>query len=81
MPRRYFQRAVARKPEFQWLGPATDTGPLPHYQGFLLGELEVRAGDHVLIRSLDSVDSLLECDVVRVLRLYEDSAHAGDKHR
>ena len=50
-------------------------------QAFTLGSLRVEVGDHVLVKSVDTVRGLEECDVVRVERLYRDYSNTADPHR
>jgi len=84
MRSRYFKNASAAKINFQWLGrpvsPREGNPSQLHYQSFLMGELTLKLGDYALVRS-SSNTSLMECDVVRVDKLYQDYNNKTDPYR
>ena len=85
---RYFKNSGKSKPKFQWIGSPISASPSrpPHllfYNSFNLGELSASVGDHVLISTTDSMNNneMLDCDVVRLDRLYEDFDNKADPFR
>eukprot|EP00092_Neocalanus_flemingeri_P001551 GFUD01001653.1.p1 GENE.GFUD01001653.1~~GFUD01001653.1.p1 ORF type:complete len:880 (+),score=263.06 GFUD01001653.1:116-2755(+) len=84
---RYFKNSGKSKPSFQWTGSPVTASPSrpPHlmfYSSFTVGELTASVGDHVLIRSTDSMNQeILECEVARLDRLYEDFDNKSDPYR
>ena len=83
---RYFKNSGKSKPKLQWVGsPVTSPSRpshLPCYNSFTVGELSASVGDHVLIRSTDSMNhDVLDCDVARLDRLYEDYDNKSDPYR
>lgn len=85
---RYFKNSGKSKPKFQWIGSPISASPSrpPHllfYNSFNLGELTASVGDHVLISTTDSMNNneMLDCDVVRLDRLYEDFDNKADPFR
>jgi len=83
---RYFKNSGKSKPKLHWVGsPVTSPSRpshLPCYNSFTVGDLSASVGDHVLIRSTDSMNhDVLDCDVARLDRLYEDYDNKSDPFR
>ncbi|XP_023339635.1 origin recognition complex subunit 1 [Eurytemora carolleeae] len=85
--RRYF--TATTKPKFSWIGEEIQPPPhmrkaavgLKHYKGFSFGDLTAEIGDFVIVKSEDSSEDILSCDVARIERLYEDCYLSGDPYR
>ena len=82
---RYFKNSGKSKPSFQWTGsPATSPSRLSnflYYSSFTVGDLSASVGDHVLIRGESMNQDILDCDVARLDRLYEDFDKKNDPYR
>jgi len=91
MRSRYFKEAVARKPGFAWVGDPIITPSLSqetkevsrhlHYRAFQLGNLEAEVGDFILIKNDSESESLLDCDVARLDRIYHNYENSKDPYR
>ena len=82
---RYFKEAVKQKPKFDWTSdpvmPSKGRPDLIHFTSFRLDKMNISAGDFVLVRATDTIDSELECDVARVESLFENPANKSDPYR
>jgi len=91
MRSRYFKDSTYQKPTFSWVGdPITvpslsadtkDVSSHLHYRSFKLGELAAGVGDFILIKNDSQNESLLECDVARLDRLYHNYENSKDPYR
>ena len=62
---RYFKEAVKQKAEFSWTSdpvmPSKGRPDLIHFSSFRLNQMNIRTGDHVLVRATDTMDAEVKC--------------------